>query len=93
MDQIPISTAAGKLAETSKLEKLEHVFCDGEDYELLFTLSTNTNRFVFEKNWQQSFPNTRLTCIGLIKTASTEGPYLNAKTKTKLTWTSGFEHF
>lgn len=93
LDQIPISSAARELAETSKLEELEHAFCDGEDYELLFTLAADTTQSVFEKSWQQSLPDTQLTCIGVIKTDSTEGLYLNAKTKTALTWTRGFEHF
>ncbi len=93
LDQIPISSAARKLAKTSKFEELEHAFCDGEDYELLFTLAADANRPEFEKNWQQSFPNTQLTCIGRIQTASTKGLYLNAHTGAALPWTRGFEHF
>ena len=90
LDQIPISSAA---AQTSGLKQLEHAFCDGEDYELLFTLAADTNQSDFEKSWQKSFPNTQLTYIGVIKTASTKGLYLNAKTETALPWTQGFEHF
>lgn len=92
LDQIPLSDAARELAQTSGLEELEHAFCDGEDYELLFTLDANTNRSDFEKKWQQSFPNTKLTRIGNIQPGSTNKPYLDARTKAALPWTYGFEH-
>ena len=92
LDQIPLSNAANELAKTSGLEELEHAFCDGEDYELLFTMAANANRSEFEKNWQQRFPDTKLTYIGNIKLASTNEPYLDAGTKAALPWTYGFEH-
>ncbi|MGK0464397.1 MAG: thiamine-monophosphate kinase [Lentimonas sp.] len=92
LDQIPISSAASELAQTSGLEKLEHAFCDGEDYELLFTVSDDTDKPEFEKNWKQHFPDTQLTCIGNIKPGSAEEPYLDSRTKTVLPWTYGFEH-
>lgn len=92
LDQIPLSNAARELARTSGLEELEHAFCDGEDYELLFTLDAKANRSEFEKNWQKRFPDTKLTYIGNIKPASTNKPYLDARTKAALPWTYGFEH-
>ena len=92
LDQIPISDAASKLAQTSGLKELEHVFCDGEDYELLFTVCADTVKLAFEENWKQHFPGTQLTCIGSIKPGSSEEPYLDARTKTALPWTHGFEH-
>ncbi len=92
LDQIPISDAAKELAQTSGLEELEHVFCDGEDYELLFTVCKDTERLTFEENWKQHFPNTQLTYIGSIQPGSTKEPYLNARTKIALPWIYGFEH-
>ena len=92
-DQIPISNAAIQLAKASGLEELEHAFCDGEDYELLFTMHSNTERLAFEKSWKRNFPATQLTCIGSIRLGSAEEPYLDARTKAALPWTYGFEHF
>ena len=92
LDQIPLSNATRELAQTSGLDELEHAFCDGEDYELLFTLDANTNRSEFKKKWQQRFPNTTLAYIGNIKPASTKEPYLDARTEAVLPWTYGFEH-
>lgn len=92
LNKIPISNAAVKLAQTSGLEKLEHAFCDGEDYELLFTVAEDTDQLKFENRWKQHFPETQLTRIGTIKPGSTEEPYLDARTKTALPWTYGFEH-
>jgi thiamine-monophosphate kinase len=37
---------------------------DGEDYELLFTLSARSNRESFARAWRRAFPRTRLSCIG-----------------------------
>lgn len=92
-DQIPRSEATKKLARTSGLQELEHVFCDGEDYELLFTVDADTDRPHFESNWHENFPDTQLTCIGSIQTAAAEkGPYLDADTKAALPWVYGFEH-
>ena len=94
LDQIPISKAAKKLAQTSGLEALEHAFCDGEDYELLFTLDAHADKSEFEKSWQDNFPNTPLACIGSIQNAGDEkSPYLDTKTGTPLPWAHGFEHF
>lgn len=92
-DQIPVSEAAKKLAQTSGLSELEHAFCDGEDYELLFTLDTSEDLEHFEKSWHRSFPKTRLSCIGTIQPSIGEKePYLNAQTREPLPWRHGFEH-
>jgi thiamine-monophosphate kinase len=92
LDQIPISNAASELARTSGLKELEHAFCDGEDYELLFTIDKNADRAKFEINWKQQFPDTQLTCIGVIRSGSAEKPYLDVVTKSALPWTTGYEH-
>ena len=93
LDQIPISNAAKQLAQTSGLEELEHAFCDGEDYELLFTLSKDTDQAEFEKSWHKNFPDTQLAHIGSIQSTDTgKKPYLNAHTKAALPWDHGFEH-
>lgn len=93
LDSIPVSDAARKLSKTSGLQALEHSFCDGEDYELLFTVDADTDRSAFEERWAQRFEHIEITCIGTVQQASIEGLYLDAKTLTALPWVHGFEHF
>ena len=57
---IPLSRAARK-TETP----LHHALSDGEDFELLFTLSPK-NRARFEAIWKKKFPTLPATCIGTI---------------------------
>jgi thiamine-monophosphate kinase len=37
---------------------------DGEDYELVFAVSSKANRARFERDWSRKFPRLRLSCIG-----------------------------
>ena len=60
---IPISAAARTLAKRDGRPALAHALSDGEDFELLFTVSSGANRAKFEAAWRNKFP-TRLTCIG-----------------------------
>ncbi|MFA6286998.1 MAG: thiamine-phosphate kinase [Opitutaceae bacterium] len=60
---IPISPAARRLARSTGYTALHHALADGEDYELLFTLSSRANRAAFESAWKRKF-KTRLSCIG-----------------------------
>lgn len=93
LDQLPVAAAALDRAMQSGLEAIEHVFCDGEDYELLFSMDAATDRQSFEQAWTQQFPETPLSCIGCIQAGSSAGPYLDANTNTALPWTRGFEHW
>lgn len=43
---------------------LRAALTDGEDYELVFALSSRTDRTVFYRAWRRAFPKGRLTCIG-----------------------------
>jgi thiamine-monophosphate kinase len=60
---IPVSKAAHRLAEKSGRTAIEHALCDGEDYELLFSVAGKSDRTAFERSWRRRF-STRLTCIG-----------------------------
>jgi thiamine-monophosphate kinase len=91
LDQIPIAAAAHTLSKTSGRSALEHACCDGEDYELLFTLDTEVNRHTFETQWAERFPQTELHHIGTIR-PSGSGQLIDARTNTALPWTHGFEH-
>jgi thiamine-monophosphate kinase len=92
LDQIPIATAAHTLSKTSGRSALEHACCDGEDYELLFTLDVQVNRHAFETQWAEKFPQTELHQIGNIRPSSSAGQLMDAQTNTALPWTHGFEH-
>jgi thiamine-monophosphate kinase len=38
--------------------------CDGEDYELAFSVASRAGRAALERAWRRAFPKTRLTCVG-----------------------------
>jgi thiamine-monophosphate kinase len=91
-DAIPISMAAEKCAQSSGRNALRHAFCDGEDYELLFTIDTGEDLKSFEADWAKEFPQLQLSCIGSVQEASPDGPFIDVETNTALPWTHGFEH-
>ncbi len=62
-DQIPVSEAAVKMAEKSGNTPLYHALSDGEDYELLFTLSKGQAKKVMESSL---FAEGIFNCIGEI---------------------------
>jgi thiamine-monophosphate kinase len=89
---IPIAEAAQLCAQTSGRSVLDHAFCDGEDYELLFTVDGGEHLKAFEAHWAKDFPKVELSCIGRIQAATPAGRLIDAGTNTALPWTHGFEH-
>jgi thiamine-monophosphate kinase len=93
--KIPVSQAALKLAGNQPDKALQAAFCDGEDYELLFCTPANTNDWL--SLWQQTFPQTRLTCIGHIQAAGSDTAssaiLIDAHSGSPLTQANGYEHF
>jgi thiamine-monophosphate kinase len=62
--KIPVTSAAKRLARGNRARALEHALYDGEDFELLFTISSK--RFArVEQHWKKRF-QTPLTAIGRI---------------------------
>lgn len=92
LERIPVSEDARRLAEDTGRSPMEHAFCDGEDYELLFTVKGSTDLDAFESAWAGQFPTTSLSRIGRINATAGEAAYLDATTKEALPWTKGFEH-
>jgi thiamine-monophosphate kinase len=43
---------------------VRNALCDGEDYELVFSVASGARRDSLEKSWRKAFKRTRLTCIG-----------------------------
>jgi thiamine-monophosphate kinase len=62
-NQIPVSEAAVKMAEKSENTPFYHALSDGEDYELLFTLSKGQAKKVMESSL---FEKGIFSCIGEI---------------------------
>ncbi|MEO0511002.1 MAG: thiamine-phosphate kinase [Verrucomicrobiota bacterium] len=91
--RLPISSDARTFEQQDGKAAVEHAFCDGEDYELLFTLSTAADIDLFESDWKKEFPELELSRIGRITKAHPEGRYIDATTKKPLNWATGFEHF
>jgi thiamine-monophosphate kinase len=91
LDKIPIATAAYALSKTSGRSALEHACCDGEDYELLFTIDKQANHLAFEAQWEKRFPHTELHHIGTIRPFNA-GQLIDANTNSALPWSHGFEH-
>ncbi|MEM8867265.1 MAG: thiamine-phosphate kinase [Verrucomicrobiota bacterium] len=94
MDQIPIAADAIQLSKSSQRSPLEHAFIDGEDYELLFTLSATSDQTAFENEWRTAFPKLEIHAIGALQhPEQPEHRLLNASTGQIIPWSNGFEHF
>lgn len=85
---IPVSPSA-KDAHGGR-SPLEHALCDGEDFELLFTIPCNRER-AFTKAWKKRF-RTPCTCIGRITPERGAIDYLDRNGRT-IRVAGGFEHF
>ncbi len=84
-DKIPISNETKKISQTKK-EEIFHVLNDGEDYELLFTISKK-----YKNKIPQKIKKTKIILIGEITKEKTYiGIYKNKEIK--LT-SSGYDHF
>jgi len=93
LERIPISEAAQGNTIRSDCPPIERAFCDGEDYELLFTIKGGSDTRIFEKAWAARFPETALSRIGQMGPSKSGASYIDASTGKDITWTKGFEHF
>ena len=81
--KIPISSNARKLSRGNTKRELIHAFCDGEDFELLFTIAPRKFRRL-KQSWKKHF-TVALTVIGRVVKWRRAG-----LTKSK---SLGFQHF
>ncbi len=87
-NEVPVSADAQKLARKTGLPVIHHALHDGEDYELLFTISGNESKKLLDYN---SFP-VRLSIIGHIKNSN--GLKLrDSNSKLKKIKPIGYKHF
>jgi thiamine-monophosphate kinase len=89
---IPISPVARRLAkaESSQKPPLLAALTDGEDFELLFTLSARDAVPLLDA-WKKEFPRLRLSCIG--KITASQGIALRDKTGVRPLTAQAYEHF
>ena len=86
---LPVAEAATALAKSDGKPALEHALQDGEDYELLFSVSAERADLI-EANFRKAFPKTLLTRIGGVESGTglardlADGQPLKAR---------GFSHF
>ena len=66
LDKIPVSSDAKKMERGDFLKALERALSDGEDFELLFTVSSR-KKAMLEKRWKKKFPKVPLAWIGKIQ--------------------------
>ena len=66
IDKIPVSLAAKKMAKGNSRQALLRALSDGEDFELLFTVSP-WKKMTLGKIWKRKFPGVPLTWIGKIE--------------------------
>ena len=92
LEALPISAAADECAAADARSALEHAFCDGEDYELLFTIDADLATEDFEKNWRTQFPATKLSKIGILQKMEHNIPYVDRASGEAIKWQTGFEH-
>ncbi|TVP75493.1 MAG: thiamine-phosphate kinase [Puniceicoccaceae bacterium] len=96
LDAVPLAADGSAAAAQSGRTPLEHAFCDGEDYELLFTLRAGESVPNFLSLWQQTFPGVRISHIGHISHDLTPGSaerLVDAANGQALPFSKGFEHF
>jgi thiamine-monophosphate kinase len=89
LNSIPVTDDAKALSEKDGLSLLQHAFCDGEDYELLISIKTDSpNTFIEYWNTQFNIPLTR---IGLVAEKE-DGIVLKDAQGSALPKWSGYEH-
>ncbi|MCC5834856.1 MAG: thiamine-monophosphate kinase [Opitutales bacterium] len=89
---IPIHSDALRLSKESGRPPVEHAACDGEDYELLFTVDKSVSEEDWQSAWSKSL-KTPLHRIGRIETLAGQAPLIDAKTRQPFSWSDGYQHF
>lgn len=89
VERIPISSAAVDMK--GERSALDHALCDGEDFELLFTVPAERET-AFVTAWQQAF-DLPCTCIGLMTAPPCEIRCLYGNGNVRPLEVEGFAHF
>ncbi len=89
VSKVPISPDAAEMNDGKS--SLEHALSDGEDFELLFTV-TDAEKDKFIVSWNDKF-NLLCTCIGRITNEPGEINFVNTNGDIDLSGFSGYEHW
>lgn len=94
LGRIPISRIARKRSGASHRRALRSALSDGEDFELLFTLSPRKGRGL-EGAWPRAFPRVPLTKVGEIVPPPAKVEWYERGKKLRRLWfrKKGFTHF
>ncbi len=94
LEKVPVSRDAVKMARGHLLKARERALCDGEDFELLFTVPFR-RRNELERVWRKRFPRVPLAWIGRIdgKTPRISWKDTGKKISAPKTARGGFAHF
>jgi thiamine-monophosphate kinase len=82
LDKIPVSRDALKLARGNSGAALQHALTDGEDFELLFTIS-GAKKKSLERAWKRQFARLPLSWAGQI-TAAKQSSQMAAKQSSQM---------
>jgi len=93
LKSIPLAQSARTLAEKHSENPIEKALCDGEDYELLFTLKHSIQSAQFEADWKQHFPQTPLTKIGTIIEPNPTANIIDSDSLKPIDGLKSFDHF
>lgn len=88
LSRIPMSRV---LLKYSKSIALNHALCDGEDYELLFSIPC-AQCHTFEQEWMKNF-TLPCTCIGEITNKKEKIEYITDGVTIRKRFPKGYEHF
>ncbi|RKX36386.1 MAG: thiamine-monophosphate kinase [Verrucomicrobia bacterium] len=91
--QIPIARAAERRAKETGRPPLHHALHDGEDFELLFTVSGNTDLTRLERDWRGAF-DVPLNQLGkIVPRSGSTPPILIDHAPDNFQLNRGYEHF
>lgn len=91
MDALPPSAETLEMAGDSREEQIRHILCDGEDYELLFSIAPDTAAN-FEAAWADRFGAPPFP-IGTVSGRTNDGPQIvDAATGLPPEHCQGYEH-
>jgi thiamine-monophosphate kinase len=92
LESLPVSADARRRASETGQSAQSHAFCDGEDYELLFTVKSTVDLAEFTRRWSEQFPPLAISKIGTLHNTDAKECFIDSQSKQPLLWLRAFEH-
>ncbi len=93
LSRIPISKTARIMSKNDRKSALRHALTDGEDFELLFTISSR-RQAALSRAWKKKFPDVPLTWLGKIRKGKPQVRWMDQGKPIRLRWKrKGYAHF